>query len=93
MKVEDILCNLIQIRTDPAVQNNAAFVDYVANILRQNDIVYEKIPNPDGAGDNLLAGINVRKLKDIKGGILLSGHMDTVGATLAEWQSNPFQAT
>ena len=89
--MEDILCDLIQIRTDPAVQNNVAFVYYLVEILRKNDIVYEKIPNPDGRGDNLLAGINVRELKDIKGGILLSGHIDTVGATASEWQTNPFQ--
>ncbi|MBR6412597.1 MAG: M20 family metallopeptidase [Alphaproteobacteria bacterium] len=93
MKVEDILSDLIQIRTDPAVQNNTDFVNYVIEILKQNDIVYKKVPNPDGAGNNLLAGINVRELKNIKGGILLSGHMDTVGATPADWQSDPFGAT
>jgi len=90
MKVIDILCDLIQIRTDPLVQENAEMVNYITNHLRENGILFELIPNPDGEM-NIFAGINVRELHDISGGIVLSGHMDTVGATPADWETDPFQ--
>jgi len=88
--IPEILCDLIQIRTDPTVQDNSEMVDYITNYLRENGIIFELIPNPDGKM-NILAGINVGGLHDISGGIVLSGHMDTVGATPSDWETDPFQ--
>ena len=88
--IPEILCDLIQIRTDPTVQDNFAMVGYITNYLRENGIIFELISNPDGKM-NILTGINVRQLQDISGGIVLSGHMDTVGATPLDWETDPFQ--
>jgi len=62
---------LIRNRTDPESPNKESFVDYVTNILEQNGIIYVKIPTPNTQDNNILAGINVDKLQDINGGILL----------------------
>ncbi len=88
--VQDILCNLIQIRTDSSQESNAAFVDYLVHVFNQNNIVFEKIPNSDGKLVNIFAGINVSNLQDIRGGIVLSGHMDTVPVDFNAWKTNPF---
>ena len=89
--VQDILCDLIQIRTDSSQESNASFVDYLTHVFKQNNIVFEKISNPGGKLVNILAGINVSKLQDIQGGIVLSGHMDTVKVDFEAWKTNPFQ--
>ncbi len=90
--IPEILCDLIQIRTDPTVQDNSSIVNYITNYLRENGIIFKLIPNSDRKM-NIFAGINVGGLHDISGDIVLSGHMDTVGATPADWGTDPFQGT
>lgn len=75
--IPEILCDLIQIRTDPTVQDNSEMVNYITNHLRENGIIFELIPNSDGKMI-ILAGINVGQLHDISGGIVLSGHIDLI---------------
>ncbi len=92
MTAEDILCDLIRLRTDALTKSNRPFVDYVCAALSAHDILFQRIPNPVGAGENILAGVNITSLENIQGGLILSGHMDTVGANPNDWAFPPFEA-
>ena len=88
---DTILCDLIRIRTDTESDPKTdPLVDYITDILQKNNIVFTSIPTPNNLKKNILACINVNSLHDINDGIILSGHMDTVGASLSEWKSDPF---
>ena len=92
-KVEKILEELVFLRTDKEYGSNVACVDYICNILHDNQIVFERLANTNGKIENVIAGINVATLKDIAGGLLLSGHIDTVGVNEQDWDFNPFKLT
>lgn len=92
MKTQEILMDLIRLRTDDKVANNKLFVDYVVDILQKNDIRYKRLPNMDG-NENIIAGINIESFKNINSGIAFSGHMDTVGANVKDWDTDPFVAS
>ena len=87
----EILCDLISIRTDPEVKTNQEMVDYVTSCLAENGAEFALVPT--GQSNNIVAGINVDSLNNIDDGIVLAGHMDTVGCELQNWKTNPFQGT
>ncbi len=92
MKTEDILRELIAIRTDGQnIKDNKA-VAYICNILEQEHILFKCIPTEDKTALNIIAGINIQELKNIQTGLILSGHIDTVGANIEDWDGNPFEA-
>ena len=91
--VEDILCDLIRIKTDNTVKSNDEFVNYICNFLSQEKVLFKKVPNPDKNFNNILVGINVKELKNIDTGLILSGHMDTISANPSDWKTNPFKAS
>ena len=91
--VENILCDLIRIRTDNTVKSNDEFVNYICDFLSHENVLFKKVPNPDKNFNNILAGINVKELKNIDTGLVLSGHMDTVSANLSDWKTDPFKAS
>ena len=91
--VEEILCDLIRIRTDNSVKSNDDFVNYVCDFLLQEGVRYKKISNTNENFNNILAGINIEEFKNIGTGLILSGHMDTVSANFADWDTNPFEGT
>ncbi len=92
LTIETILKNLIKIRTDDKTKSNSDCVDFICSILEHHRVCYEIVPTPDTPLNNIVAGINVATLKDINTGVVLSGHMDTVGADPNKWASNPFLA-
>ena len=91
--VEDILCELIRIRTDNPVKSNNDFVNYICDFLSQEGVCYEKISTTTENFNNILAGINIGEFQNIDTGIVLSGHMDTVSANFSDWDTNPFEGT
>lgn len=91
--VEEILCDLIRIRTDNSVKSNNDFVNYVCDFLLQEGVRYKKISNTNENFNNILAGINIEEFKNIGTGLILSGHMDTVSANFSDWDTNPFEGT
>lgn len=91
--VENILCDLIRIKTDNTVKSNDEFVNYICNFLSREKVLFKKVPNPNKNFNNILAGINVKELKNIDTGLVLSGHMDTVSANPLDWKTDPFKAS
>ena len=67
--------------------SNRPLLDYAVDILRHNGIEPLLIWNEDRSKANLWATIG----PDIPGGIILSGHTDTVPVDGQEWSSDPFR--
>jgi acetylornithine deacetylase len=67
--------------------SNRPLLDYAVDILRHNGIEPLLIWNEDRSKANLWATIG----PDMPGGIILSGHTDTVPVDGQEWSSDPFR--
>ena len=93
MQIEKILSDLIAVKTDCKYDENKVCVDYICSILQDNEVLFKRIKNSDDNKESIIAGINVQSFKNIDSGLILSGHMDTVGANHKDWDTNPFQAT
>lgn len=91
--VENILSDLIAIRTDAQEKGCQECVDYICDILQKNDILFKRVVSTDGRIENVIAGINVHEFKNIRTGLVFSGHIDTVGVNSKDWDTNPFVAT
>ena len=92
-QIEEILGNLISIKTDNKFLSNKNCVDYICSFLQQHNILHKRLLSADGIKENIIAGINIQSFKNINSGIALSGHMDTVGVNIKDWDTNPFQST
>ncbi len=91
--VRDILADLIAFKTDGDENGIRKCIDYICAILEKNGILYARLRHAGSNKESIIAALNVRELKNIKGGLILSGHIDTVGANEKEWQVPPFQPT
>ena len=89
--VEEILGDLIALRSDGQEKQKSGCADYICQMLQSQDVLCEKIFVPESGTTSVVAGINVTELKNIDRGLVLSGHMDTVGINEAEWKTNPFE--
>ncbi len=90
----DILKDLIAIESWDTSKPNKDIVDYICNILTEEGVLFSRIKsNKDESKESIVAVYGADELKDIKGGIVLSGHIDTVPANKENWQTNPFVAT
>jgi acetylornithine deacetylase len=67
--------------------SNIPLLDYAIEILRRNGIEPELIWNDDRTKANLWASIGPQT----SGGIILSGHTDTVPVDGQEWSADPFR--
>ena len=93
MQTEKILSDLVALKTDYKYDENKSCVDYICSILQNNGVLFKRIDNSGDGKESIIAGINVQSFKNIDTGLILSGHMDTVGANYKDWDSDPFQAT
>ena len=91
-KTENILKKLIGCDTT-CTQSNVALVDYIEKTLKENGFITKTFLHPDGKNKSLLAAFGVGQMKDIQDGLLLSGHIDTVGFDPQTWQTNPLTLT
>ncbi len=71
----DILKALIRFKTDAVYEKHTECVAYVANKLVANGWTVARVPSE--FQDHLVA-VNRGELRDITGGVLLSGHLDVV---------------
>ncbi|MCF3642474.1 acetylornithine deacetylase [Rhizobium sp. TRM95111] len=85
MDAADILKELVGFRSVVGTANGA-IVDWIARYLGSLGIAVHVRPGPEGDRSNLFASIGSAD----KRGYILSGHMDVVSATEADWTGNPF---
>lgn len=69
--------------------SNLPLIDWVRNFLRDCGIDSHLVPDPSGRKSSLLASIGPPE----KGGLVLSGHTDTVPVDGQKWSSDPFKLT
>ena len=77
--IEEKLCKLISFKTDDNKNEIAKIVSYIANIFDRHNVVYEVIKNNDGR-ENIVALVGGKSFRNLDDAILLSGHLDVVGA-------------
>jgi acetylornithine deacetylase len=79
------------IRFDTTSSNsNLELIDYVANRLEGTGATVTLTHNADRTKANLIATVGPQ---DTAGGIILSGHTDTVPVAGQNWQTNPYKVT
>ena len=89
----NILADLISFQTDGTnINQHRACADYICNILSDNDVFFEKLKSPQKDIENIFAAINVENLKNIRTGLVLSGHYDVATANENLWKTPPYQA-
>lgn len=73
-------------------QGNLAVVELLAGWAETLGFRVEIMPVSPGKA-NLIAMLGASSVSDVPGGLVLSGHTDTVPCNPELWQSDPFQAT
>lgn len=91
--VREILADLVAIRTDGDEAGVKKCIDYVCAFLEKHNVLYKRLRHVGNNKESIIAALNVNELKDINGGMVLSGHIDTVGANDGEWPAPPFRLT
>ena len=86
MRSEEILARLIAFDTT-STQSNMALIDFVRDLLDQQNISSQLVYNDDRSCANLYATIG----PDDRGGVMLSGHTDVVPTAGQDWHSDPYQ--
>lgn len=84
----DILTRLIAFDTT-SDRSNLALIHFVRDLLAEHGIQATVLPNAEGDKASLLATIG----PPVAGGVVLSGHTDTVPVTGQTWSQDPYQAT
>ncbi|MEA2560507.1 MAG: acetylornithine deacetylase [Acidobacteriota bacterium] len=84
----DLLARLVAFDTTSR-NSNLPLADFLADYLDRPGIRVERNPSADGNKVNLIAWVGPDPQGDRKG-LVLSGHMDTVPAEEAGWESDPF---
>ncbi|MFC7369026.1 acetylornithine deacetylase [Vreelandella zhaodongensis] len=69
-------------------RSNLPLIDFVADYLADLGIEAHLVPSEDGQKASLFATIGPM----LPGGVILSGHTDTVPVSGQVWQSNPYRA-
>lgn len=84
----DILSRLIAFDTT-SDRSNLALIHFVRDLLAEHGIQATVLLNTEGDKASLLATIG----PSVAGGVVLSGHTDTVPVTGQSWAQDPYQAT
>jgi len=84
----DLLARLVAFDTTSR-NSNLPLADFLSDYLDRPGIRVERNPSADGNKVNLIAWVGPDPQGDRKG-LVLSGHMDTVPAEEAGWESDPF---
>lgn len=90
---KEYLADLIAIRTDGSRDGVMRCVDYISEVLLAHNVCFERVKHALNGKESLIAVVNAPELKDIFGGLVFSGHIDTVSANEAEWNVSPFELT
>jgi acetylornithine deacetylase len=81
----DLLARLVAFDTESS-RSNLGLIDFVAGYLEGWGVPYVRAPNADGTKAALFATIGPA----VDGGVVLSGHTDTVPVTGQAWTTDPF---
>ena len=77
-----------------SAKSNLPLADFICEYLDGPDVTIVRNDNAEGTKTNLVIRIGGKGVEDAsRGGLILSGHMDTVPATEPEWQTDPFELT
>ena len=85
---EEMLARLIAFDTTSR-NSNLALIDFVADYLAGHGVASERLFDPSGAKANLFATVGPPG----DGGVVLSGHTDTVPVDGQKWTQDPFRLT
>ncbi len=72
-------------------KSNLPVAELISDYLDRPGIRIEENPSPDGEKTNLVISLGPETDPEARGGLVLSGHMDTVPADEPEWESDPFE--
>ena len=86
-----ILSDLIRFRSDEAEKQNTELITYIGALLTQNQVAFQRLKISSGQ-ENILAFLTPSAKMGQDGGLVLSGHLDTVGVS-QDWGTPPFQLT
>ena len=84
----ELLARLVSFDTTSR-NSNLPLADFLSGYLDRPGIRVERNPSADGTKANLIAWVGPDPQGDRRG-LVLSGHMDTVPAEEAGWESDPF---
>ncbi|MCM1323564.1 MAG: M20/M25/M40 family metallo-hydrolase [Acetobacter sp.] len=90
---KEFLADLIAIKTDGLLNGVQQCVDYICDVLQQNDVLFERVPHIGNSKESVVAVVNAPQMRDVSGGLVLSGHIDVVSANEEEWKTPPFELT
>ena len=74
------------------LKQNKKIINYLTSRFEPFADEIVKLKTPASNKENLLIGINT-KLNNVSNAVVLSGHIDTVVASEAEWKTNPCKLT
>ena len=80
-----ILHDLISIQTDGSSENHQKCIQYITDYIKKEIPQCIIKPIPTNGKDNLIIGLNIKKLKDIRTGLMLCGHLDVVEGKLQQF--------
>lgn len=80
-----LLARLVSFDTESS-RTNLPLIDFVEEVLRQEQVPFVRLPN--AAGDKAALFATLGPMAD--GGVVLSGHTDVVPVTGQAWTSDPF---
>ena len=86
MNSEEILARLVAFDTT-STTSNLELIDFIRNLLDDQDIACQLVHSEDRSRANLYATIG----PDDIGGIMLSGHTDVVPTAGQDWHSDPYR--
>lgn len=73
-------------------QSNVPIADFICDYLDRPGVTIERLASVDGRKINLILRVGPQSVGE-RAGLILSGHLDTVPALEAGWDSDPFQLT
>ncbi len=91
MTAKNILCDLINFKTDIETISHTECCHYVCDLLAKNGFIFKLVY--DGVQNHIIAISNKYKLENINNGLVLFGHLDVVKADETKWNTPPFSAT
>lgn len=92
MESIDILNKLVSCKTDDDEKGINSCLKYIQKILIKHGWETALIKNKENDKENLIAVLN-GDLGNIKEGLLLAGHIDTVSTSVEKWNTNPLKLT
>lgn len=92
-KIISVLSELIRLKTDEKNVSNKPILDFIKETAEKHQVLCQIVKNRRLPVASILIGINMDTFENETADILLSGHLDTVPATTADWETDPLTLT